>query len=97
MRRQADAKAGADDDAGPILAVLGPDHAAMGFDDLLGDRQTEPGMRAKFLAGGTLGVEAVENRGELVVRNARALILDGDQDRPPVEPRGQADLAAAAG
>jgi hypothetical protein len=29
--------------------VLGPDHAAMGFDDLLGDREAEAGMVAELL------------------------------------------------
>ena len=50
-----------------VVPVLGPDAAAMRLDDLLRDRQAEPGMGAEFLAGRALGVEAVEDRGQLVL------------------------------
>src|SRR6185437_16726186 len=48
-RRQADDEAGADDGAAAtgIAAVLGADDAAMRLDDLLRDRQAEPGMGAE--------------------------------------------------
>ena len=67
-----------------VAPVLGPDPAAMRLDDLLRDRQAEPGMRAEFLAGWSLGVEAVEDRSQLVLGDARALILDPDENSTAV-------------
>ena len=57
--------------------------AAMRLDDLLGDAEAETGMGAEFLAGRALGIEAVEDRFELVRRNAGALILDTDAHGGP--------------
>src|SRR5205807_357928 len=68
--------------AGP---VLGPDAAAMRFDDLLRDRQPEPRMGAELLPGWPLAVEPVEDSGQLVRRDAGPLVLDGDQHGPSVE------------
>jgi hypothetical protein len=46
--READRKTGADDRAGRVGSVLGPDAAAMRIDDLPRDRQAQPGMGAEF-------------------------------------------------
>ena len=48
----------------------------MGLDDLLGDAEAKAGMGAELLAGRTLAVEALEDRLQLVGRNARSLVLD---------------------
>ena len=45
-------------------------------------------MGAEFLAGRALAVEAIEDRGQLVFRDAGPVILDGDQHGPPVMARG---------
>src|SRR5260370_24764468 len=50
-------------------------------------------MRPEFLAGWALAVEAVEDRGQLVLGDAGALIFDSDENRPSVEGGGDADLA----
>src|SRR5215472_14661224 len=66
---QLDNEPRADRPTGGITAVLGTNAAAMRLDDLLGNRKTEPGMGAEFFAGGTLAVEAFENRVELSFGN----------------------------
>src|SRR5438105_1345444 len=50
-------------------------------------------MRAEFLAGRPLAVKAVEDRGQLVLRDAGALVLHGDQNGPAVGGGADADLA----
>src|SRR5215475_2026650 len=50
-------------------------------------------MGAKLLTHRTFRVETVEDRCELLVRNSRPLVLDGDQDGPPIVACGEADLA----
>ena len=54
-------------------------------------------MGAEFLARRALGVEAVEDRLQLVRRNAGALVVDRDEHAAAVAPGGEADAAAAAG
>jgi hypothetical protein len=53
--RQADDEARAQRFGGDVgvgrADVLGPDHAAMRFDDLLGDREPEAGVVAELLCG----------------------------------------------
>src|SRR5271169_2972036 len=65
----------------------------MRLDDLLRDREPEPGMCPELLAEWPLRVEAVENRRQLFFGNTRSLIFDGDDNRPAVMPRGQPDFA----
>src|ERR1044072_5481204 len=55
--------------------VLGPDAAAMGFDDLLGNRQPETGVLAKSLMR-AIGVEALEDFLQRVGANTRAIVVD---------------------
>src|SRR2546428_4390810 len=61
------------------IAVLGPDAALMGFDDLARNRQSETGILAEG-AFRTIGIEALEDALEILRRNARALILDAELD-----------------
>ena len=64
---------------GIAIAVLGPDAAAMGLDDLPGDREAE----TRILAEGALrpvGVEALENAVEIVRPDAGTLVLDAEFD-----------------
>src|SRR5258705_8838739 len=93
-RRQAHDEGGADDGAAGTAAVLGADDAAMRLDDLLRDRQAEAGMGAEFLARRPLAVEAVEDRRELGIGDARPLVVDGDDDGILVALDGEADGAA---
>ena len=92
--RQSDNEAGADQAAIDVAAVLGADAAAMCFDDLLGDGEAEPGMGPEFLAGRTLAVEALEDRFELALGDARPGILDGDHHRIAATLGGDVDGGA---
>ena len=86
-RRQADREAGAEHHrraagllAGP-RAVLRPDAAVVGLDDLLGDRQAEARSSGRrILAVVAVGVEALEDALELVGADAGAVVLDDDLD-----------------
>src|SRR6266567_6818067 len=93
LDRQADQEARPAHRAMRVGAVLRPDAAAMRLDDLLRDREAEPRMRAEFLPGRPLAVEAVEDRGQLVLRDAGALVFHDDQNRPAVGGGADADLA----
>src|SRR5205807_10081908 len=85
LDRQADQKARSADHPVGVGPVLRPDTAAMRLDDLFRDRQPEPGMRAEFLASGPLAVETVEDRGQLVLGDAGALVFNRDENGPPVK------------
>src|SRR5262249_970345 len=50
-------------------------------------------MGAELLAHGTFRVEAVEDRGQLVVGDSGSLILDANQGGPAIVSCGEADLA----
>src|ERR1700750_3189766 len=52
-------------------AILGPDAAAMGFDDLLRNRQAEAGILAKTLMR-TVGIKALEDLFQRVLADAGA-------------------------
>src|SRR5712691_2019656 len=93
LDRQADQEARPAHRAVSIGPVLRPDAAAMRLDDLFRDREAEPRMRAEFLAGRPLAVEGVEDRGQLVLRDAGALVLHSDQNGPAVGGGADADLA----
>src|SRR3990170_1299136 len=73
--------------------VLGPDLAAVGFDDSLGDGQAEAGAASAAVARFLAAVEAVEDPRQVVVGNAVTAVehvdpdaawqlLDAEQDRP---------------
>jgi len=51
----------------------------MGLDDLLGDREPQPGILAKALMR-PVGVEALEDALERVLADARAVVVDHDLD-----------------
>src|SRR5260370_36486955 len=77
----------ADHAAVGTAAILGANGAAMRLDDLLGDGETEAGMGAELLARRPLAVEALEDRFELVLGDARARILDPDHHCIAATPR----------
>src|SRR5206468_11794050 len=54
-------------------------------------RSAETGMRAELLAGGTLGIEAVENRFEFAIWYARALIGHCRAHGPAFTPQAHPD------
>ena len=54
-------------------------------------------MGPELLARRALGIEAVEDRIQLVRRNAGALIGDARSDAPAFAPGEEGDAAAAAG
>src|ERR1700684_4728976 len=58
-------------------AVLSPDLAAMGLDDLLGDRQAQPRILAEALMW-PVGIKTFEDPRERVLANARSIIVDDD-------------------
>src|SRR5262249_9207195 len=58
-------------------AILDADLAAMGFDDLLGNRQAKPGILTKSVFR-PVGVEALENLVERFGTNARPVVIDQD-------------------
>src|SRR5437763_2609243 len=65
----------------------------MCIDYLPGDRQSEPGMGAEFLASRALAIEAVEDGGQLVLRYPGTLVLDADEDGAAIEARMDPNLA----
>src|SRR5712691_6927561 len=93
LQRQADQEARPAGLASRVDAVLRPDAAAMRLDDLFRNRQPEPRMGAEFLAGRPLAIEAVEDRGQLLLRDAGALVFDGDENGSAIERGVDADLA----
>src|SRR5579862_7794806 len=56
-------------------AVLDPDRAAMGFDDLLRDRQAKPGILTEPLVR-AIGVETLEYLFAHIVAHARTVVID---------------------
>src|SRR4051794_2564663 len=60
-------------------AILGPDAAAMSFDDLLRNRQAKAGILAKTLMR-AIGIKALEDLFERVLADAGAVIVDDDLD-----------------
>ena len=77
-------------------AILRPDAPAMGFDDLLGDRQPESGILAKALMR-PVGVEALEDALQRVLADSGAVIVDHDFDLRAHAAAGDAHLAAGLG
>src|SRR5262249_31553475 len=63
--------------AGDRNPVLNPDRAAVGFDDLLGDRQAQAGILPEALLG-PVGVEALENLVERLRLDTGAVVIDPD-------------------
>src|SRR5687767_987113 len=61
------------------VTVLGPDTAAMGLHDLLGDAQAQTRILAE-IAFRPVGVEAVENLVEILGPDARPIVLDAKLD-----------------
>src|SRR5471030_147137 len=61
-------------------AVAGRDRAAISLHDLAADREAEAGVLAEML-GRSFGVEAPEDRFEIVLGNARPLVVDRDHER----------------
>src|SRR4051812_15130087 len=57
--------------------ILGPDAAAMGFNDLLGNRQAEAGILAKTLMR-AISVKALKDLFQRVLADAGAVIVDHD-------------------
>src|SRR6266850_2731293 len=76
--------------------VGGRDRAAVGLHDLPADRQAEPRMLAEML-GRPLRVETLEDRFEVVLGNARALVVDGDDERTAARLAAELDDDARAG
>src|SRR3954451_17247225 len=60
-------------------AILGPDAAAMGFDDLFRNRQAQSGVLTKTLMR-AVGVKALEDFLQRVLANAGAVVIDDDLD-----------------
>ena len=60
-------------------AIFRPQPAAVGLDDLLGDRQAKPGILAEALMR-PVGVEAIKNLVEGVRPDARPVVVDDDLD-----------------
>src|SRR5260370_23935950 len=60
-------------------AIGGRDRAAVGLHDLPADRPAQPRMLAQML-GRALRVEALEDRFEVVLGDAVALVVDGDDE-----------------
>src|ERR1700722_8508845 len=74
-------------------AILSPDLAAMGLDDLLGDRQAQARILAKALMR-PVGIETLEDPGERVLANPRTIIVDDDLDVQASPPARDPHLAA---
>src|SRR5450432_1939629 len=77
-------------------AVFGPDAAAMGFDDLLGDRESKTGILAEALVR-PVGIEALENPLQRVGADARSVVIDHDLDPRPDTAAQDAYLAPGGG
>jgi hypothetical protein len=67
----------------PSRAILGRMVAAVRLDDLAGDRQAQARIAAERLALGPRGVEALEDGLQIFGRDARAVVVDRD-DQPVV-------------
>ena len=73
--------------------ILGPDHTAVGFDDLLRDRQAQARVVAEVIDR-TLGIEAVEYLGQRLFGDAGAGVFDHDQHAVFAFPDPDADSVA---
>src|SRR5215472_7025845 len=93
-RREQHHEAGTDHAALGVAAVLRADGALVRLDDLLRYREAKAAVGTEFLAGGALGVEAVEDRLQLALGDARTLVLDRDADEIALALGGDPDGAA---
>src|SRR3954453_3305257 len=82
--------------AGRSGTIFGPDASAMRLDDLLGDRQAEPGVLAKALMR-PISVEALEDSLQRVLANARTVVIDHDFNLGSHAPADDAHFAARLG
>src|SRR3954447_15742032 len=82
--------------AGRSGTIFGPDASAMRLDDLLGDRQAEPGVLAKALMR-PISVEALEDSLQRVLANARTVVIDHDFNLGSHAPADDAHFAAPVG
>src|SRR5262249_2271931 len=78
-RRHPDGEARAQDPAIRGVSVGGGDRTSVGLHELPADRQPKPGMLAKML-GRPLRVEALEDRLQVLLGNARTFVLDRDDE-----------------
>src|SRR5262249_12914092 len=70
------------DPCAALRLALGPDPAAVGFDDPTGDRQTQPGAAGGARARLLTTVEVIEDPRQVVGRDALAGVGDLHDDRP---------------
>src|SRR5690606_1668431 len=78
--------------------TLDPDHAAVGVDDRLGDRQPEPAAAGRAGVGLLELRELAKQLGQLILGDARALVADREphgagRDLLELDPDGVAGLA----
>src|SRR5229473_1131373 len=76
-------------------AIGGRDRAAIGFHDLPADRQAQARMLAEML-GRALRIETLEDRFEVVLGDAVALVVDGDDERAAARLAAELDHDARA-
>src|ERR1700749_5057977 len=76
------------------FAVLGPDAAAGAEHDLPRDGEAEAGVFAETVLLRALGIEAFEDRLEILRRDAGAFVLDNDAREPVVRRRRNPDRLA---
>src|SRR5258708_32198308 len=93
--RHANGEARAQHAAVRSAAIGGRDRAAVGLHDLPADRQAQPRMLAEML-GRALRVEALEDRFEVVLGDAVALVVDGDDEGPTARLAAELDHDARA-
>src|SRR5262249_7721433 len=97
-RRQANDKARPEDARLPVRArgagtVLDPDRAAMGLDDLLGNRQAEARILTEALVR-AIGVEPLENLFAYFRSHSRTVVIDKNLDEVTHAPAVDANRAA---
>src|SRR5215813_2890794 len=97
-RRQANDKTRAEDGRLPVRAgssgaVLDPDRPAMGFDDLLGNRQAETGILTESLVR-AIGIEPLENLFAHFRPHTRTVVIDKNLDEVAQAPAVDANRAA---
>src|SRR5262249_21986828 len=79
------------------LAALRPDRAAMQLDQLLRERQADPGPRLLARRRGPTAVEAVEGAREVVGGDPRTVVADANRRRVPVGCDGDLDMSSLRG
>src|SRR5215471_15418345 len=89
--REQEGEARAADPAVGLGQILREEPPAMSLDDLPRDAEAEARMGSELLAHRTLGIEAVEDRLQLVRRNAGALICDAQADASALAPGEERD------